>query len=77
MRLEYDHHFISTSSPRFHADYTNLRIGVIQITNGEPTEMFCSSLVGSRDPVNKRMRKGIINRALCNMLTNVVERVAF
>ena len=77
MRLEYDHHFISTSSLRFHAHYTNRCIGVIQITNGEPTEMFCSSLVGSRDPVNKRMRKGTINRALCNMLRNVVERVAF
>ena len=77
MRLEHDHHFISTSSSRFHADYTNLCIGVVQITNGESTEMFCSSLIGSRDPVNKRMRKGAINGALCNMLGNVVERIAF
>jgi hypothetical protein len=72
MRLEYDHHFKSTGRARFHTDHTNLCLGVVQITTGESSEIFCSCLVGSRDPVNKRMRKGSLNTARCIMLRNVV-----
>lgn len=73
MRLEYDHHFESTGRARFHADHTDLCIGVVQISNGESPEIFCSCLVGGRDPVNKWMRKGRLNRARCIMLKNVTE----
>jgi len=45
MRLKHDHHFKSTSGTRFHADHTNLRIGVVQITIGKLSEIFCSCLV--------------------------------
>ena len=44
--LEYDHHFNPTSGPRFHADHANLCSRVVQITTGELSEIFCSSLVG-------------------------------
>jgi hypothetical protein len=77
MRLEHDHHFESTGGPRFRADHTNLCIGVLQITTGKLSEIFCSCLVGGRDMVNKRTRKRGLNRAWCIMLWNVVEGVTF
>ena len=77
IRLEYDNYFNSTSGPYFHIDHTDLCIGVVQTTNGKSSKIVCSSLVGGRDPVNKGIRKGSLNRALCIMLRNVTERVAF
>ena len=69
MRLEYNHHFEPTRGTRFHADHTYLCIGVMQITNGESSEIFCSSWVGGRNPV----RKGGLNKTWCVMLRNVAE----
>jgi hypothetical protein len=53
MRLEYNHHFKPTSGTRFHADHTYLCIGVMHITNGESSEVFCSCQVGGRGPERK------------------------
>jgi hypothetical protein len=75
MRLEYDHHFISTSSAGFHADHPNLCIRVVQIMTGESSEIFCSSLVGRRDPLNKGTGEGGVNRVRCIILRNVAEGV--
>ncbi len=50
--------------------HTNLCIRVID----QSSEIFCSQLVGGRDPVNDRMRKGL-NRVWCNMLGNVAKMV--
>jgi hypothetical protein len=54
-------------------------LGVVQITTGESSEIFCPCLVGGRDPVNKRMRKGSLNnlKARCIMLRNVAKWVTF
>ena len=73
MRLEHNHHFEPTSRTRFHADHTYLCIGVMQITNGESSEVFCSCLVGGRGPG----RKCTPNKAWCVVLRNVVEGVTF
>jgi hypothetical protein len=77
MRLEHDHHFKTTSGTRFHADHTYLCIGVVQITNGESSEIFCPCWVGGRHPVDKRMRKGALNKARCVMLRNIAKGVTF
>ena len=77
MRLEYDHHFELTTGGCFHADHPNLCIGLVQITTGESSEIFCSCLVGGRDPVNKRVREGSMNKARCIVLRNVAEGVTF
>jgi hypothetical protein len=77
IRLEYNHHFKSTSGPRLHSDHIDLCIGVMQITIGKPSEVFCSSLVGGGGPVNKLLRKGGLNRARRIILRNVAERVTF
>jgi hypothetical protein len=69
VRLEYNHHFEPTGGTRFHADHTYLCIGVMQITNGESSEVFCSCLVWGRGPE----RKGAPNKAWCVMLRNVAE----
>jgi hypothetical protein len=50
---------------------------MVQIAEGESSEIFCPSLVGGRDPVNKWMRAGGLNRALSIMLRNIAERVTF
>ena len=73
IRLEHDHHFNLTSGPRFHADHANLCTGVVQITTGELSKIFYSSLVGGRDP---GMRESAMHGALCNLLRDVVKRVA-
>ena len=77
MRLEYDHHFESTSCARFHTDHTNLCLGVVQIMTSESSENFFPCLVGGRNPVNKGTRNGSLNRARCTMLRNVFEWVIF
>jgi hypothetical protein len=78
VRLEYDHYFKPTRSARFHADHFNLRIRVVQITNGESSEIFCSCSIRSRYPVNKkRMSKGGVNRVWRIVLRNVTEGVTF
>jgi hypothetical protein len=77
IRLQYDHHLDSTSRAYFYGDHTNLCVGVVQITIGESSEIFCSSLVGGRDPVNKRMRKGSMNKARWIVLRDVSEGVTF
>jgi hypothetical protein len=69
IRLENDHHFKSTGGQCLHADDTNLRIGVVHITTGKSPKIFCSSVVGRRDPVNKWVRKGSLDGALCIMLS--------
>jgi hypothetical protein len=73
LRLEYDHHSKSTSGSRFHADHANLCIGVVQITNGQSSKILCSSLVGDRNLVNERIRKGSMDRRA--LLRNVTKRV--
>ena len=73
---EYDDYSILTRGARFHADHTNLCIGVMQIMTGESSEIFCSCLVGGRDPVG--VRKGGLNqRVWCIILRNVAEGVTF
>jgi hypothetical protein len=75
MRLEYDHHFELASGARFHADHADPCIRVVQITTGKSSEILCTSLVGSRDPVNKGVRKGVLNRARCIILRSVAKRI--
>jgi hypothetical protein len=77
IRLKYNNHFNSTGGASFHTDHINLCIAVVQITNGKSSEIFCPSLVGDRDPVNKWARKGTLNRALFIMPRNVTEGVTF
>jgi hypothetical protein len=77
MQSEDDHYFKSTHGARFHADHINLCVGVLQITTGELSQVFCSCLGGGRDPVDKRMRKGGLNRVRCIMLRNVAKGVTF
>jgi hypothetical protein len=73
-RLEHDHHFKTTSGTRFHTDHAHLCIGVVQITTGESSEIFCSCWIGGGDPVmNKRMRKGRLNKVRCIILRSVAE----
>jgi len=73
IRLEYDHHFNPTSDPRFHADHANICIGVVQIMTGKSSKVFCSPLVGDRDPVNKRIGTGSMNRgALLRNMAKIV-----
>jgi hypothetical protein len=53
---------------------------VVQITTGESSEIFCSCWVGGGDLVmNKRLRKGGLNKVRCIILRSVAEaeRVAF
>jgi hypothetical protein len=76
-RLQYDHHLNSATRAYFHGDHTDLCVGVVQITIGESSEIFCSSLVGGRDPVNKWMRKGGMNKARWIVLRNVSEGITF
>jgi hypothetical protein len=79
-RLEYDRHFNSTSGGRLHRDHANLCIRVVQIMAGESSEIFYSCLarwVGGRDPMNKRMRKGCLNKVRCNVRRNVAKEVTF
>jgi hypothetical protein len=74
MRLEYDHHFESTSSARSHADHFNLCIGVVQITTGDSSQVLCSCSVWGGHPMNKRIRKDGLDRAWWfNMLRSVAE----
>ena len=78
--LEYDCHFNSTSGASFRSDHSDLCIGVVQIMTGKASEIFCSSLgdwVGGRDSMDKRMRKGCLNKAWCNVRRNVTKRVMF
>ena len=70
VRLEYDHHSKSTSGTRFHADHANICIGVVQIMTGNSSKVFCSSLVGDRDPVNKRISRS--RRALLRKVAQSV-----
>ena len=79
-RLEYDHHFNSTSSTGFHGGHTDLCIRVVQIMSGKSSETFCSCLggrTGDRDLVNKWMRKGGLNRTWCNVTRDVANGVMY
>lgn len=75
--IKYNNDFQSTTGSRFHTDHANLCIGAVQITNGELSEIFCSSLVGGRDSVNKRSRESGLNGAWRIILRNVAEGVTF
>ena len=72
IRLEDDHYFKSTSGQCLHADDTNLRIGMVHVTTGKSSEIFCSSLVGGRDPANKWVRKAALNGSL-SIMVNLAE----
>jgi hypothetical protein len=53
---------------------------MVQIMTSELSEVFCSYLgawVGGRGPMNKRMRKGGLNEAWCNVRRNIVKGVIF
>ncbi len=55
---------------------------MVETTTGKLSEIFCFCLtrsrrVGGRDSVNKRMGKGGLNRAWCNVLGNVAKGVMF
>ncbi len=53
---------------------------MVETMTGKLSEIFCSCLTGwveGRDPVNKWMGKGSLNRAWCNMLGNVAKGVTF
>jgi hypothetical protein len=78
-RLEYDCHFNLASSASFHSDHSNLCIGMVQIMTGEPSEIVCSCLrrVWGRDPMNKRIRKGGLNKAWCKVRRNLTKGVVF
>ena len=39
--LKYNHHLVSTSGARLHADHSNLRIGMVQVAAGEPAQVLC------------------------------------
>jgi hypothetical protein len=74
MRLEHDHHFKTTRGTHFHTDHAYLCIGVVQITTGKPSEIFCSCWIGGGDPVmNKLMRKGRLIKGWCIILRSVAE----
>ena len=75
-RLQCDNDFILTSA-LFHTDHTNLRIRMVPITTGESSEILWSRLVGSRDIVNKRMRKGHLRGVWYHMLGNVAKGATF
>lgn len=79
-RLEDDRYFDSTRGASFHGDHTNLCIGVVQVMTDESSKIFCSCLggrVGGRDTMNKRMRKGGLKKAWCNVRRNVTKGVMF
>ena len=47
---------------------------------GELSEIFCSCLagrLGGKDPMNKWMRKGGLNKAWCNVWRNIAKGVMF
>ena len=47
---------------------------------GESPEIFCSCMegpVGGRGPMNKRVRKGGLNKTWCIVLRNVAKGVVF
>ena len=76
--LEYDRHFNPTSGASFHSDHINLCIGMVQIVTGESSEIFYSCLGGQgggRDPMDKRMRKGDLDKAWCIVRKNVAKGV--
>lgn len=61
----------------FHIDHVNLCIGMVPIPTGELLEIFWSWLVGNRDIVRKRMRKGGLRRVWYHMpvLGNVAKEI--
>ena len=56
-----------TSGARFHADYANLRVRMVQVTACKSSEILCCWLTGKRDPVSKSIRKRGLRRAWCNI----------
>ena len=57
-RFNYDHHLISISGSRFHANHNNLRIWMVKTTSGESAEVLCRWLIRSGRPLGQWDRKG-------------------
>ena len=77
-RLEYDRHFNSASGASFHSDHTNLCIGMVQIMTSESSKIFYTCLgrrpgFGGRGPMNKRVRRGGLDKAWCVVRRNVAK----
>jgi hypothetical protein len=66
--FDYDHRFISSGDALFRADETNLTLGVVYISIGESSEILFSRLVGGRDSMDKRIRKGGLRRVWWDLL---------
>ena len=66
-----------TSSARFHADHTNLRVRMMQVTTGKSPEILCCWLTGNRDPVSKWIGERSLSRARCDILRRVADKGMF
>ena len=68
-----DNHLISASGAWFHANHINLRIGVMHITAGESSEIFCRWL--AKTLLSRWIKEGDLDRVLYNTLRTIVEEV--
>jgi hypothetical protein len=75
-RIDNNHHIESTSRAWFHPDHIDLRIGVVQVTTSEPSEIVFPLLDRGRDAVKKWMGAGSLGNTWCNMLRDDIAKMA-
>jgi hypothetical protein len=66
-----------TSNARFHADRTNLRVRMMQVTTGESSEVLCRWLTRDRDPWGKWIGKCGLSRAWCDVTRRIAHKGMF
>ena len=73
-QFQYDHHLAVASDAWFHGDQMDLRVGTVQVANGQSSEILCCWLTGSRDPLGKWIEKRGLSGELWNMLRNMANK---
>jgi len=73
-RFKNNYNFESTCRTWFHPGHLNPRIGMVQETTNESSEVVFPELAGSGGPMNKRRVEGSLSRARYDMLRDIVKK---
>src|SRR5712691_10960265 len=74
-RFKNNYNFESTFRTWFHPGHINPRIGVVQETTNESSEVVFPELPGCGGPMNKRRVEDSLSRARYDMLRGIVKKV--
>lgn len=73
-QFKFDHHLAVASDAWFHGDQIDMRVGTVQVANGQSSEILRCWLSGSRDPIGKWIGKRGLSGELWGTLRNVANK---